>query len=43
VGIMSDVIRGKKSGLSPAILAGYVVHGAFAVLALWLVFKALAA
>lgn len=40
---MSDVIRGKKSGFNPLILGGYVVHGAFAVLALWLVFKALGA
>ena len=38
---MSDVIRGKKSGLAPSILAGYVVHGSFAVLALWLAMKAL--
>jgi hypothetical protein len=43
VSLMSDVIRGKKSGLSPMILAGYAVHGVFAVLALWLVFKALGA
>jgi hypothetical protein len=40
---MSDVIRGKKSGLSPLILGGYLVHGASAVLALWLAFKALGA
>jgi hypothetical protein len=40
---MSDVIRGKQSGLSLKILPGYVFHGAFAVLALWLVFKALGA
>jgi hypothetical protein len=40
---MSDVIRGKKSGISPLILGGYAVHGVFAVAALWLVFKALGA
>ena len=40
---MSDVIRGKQSGLSPMIVLGYTVHGAFAVLALWLVFKAMGA
>jgi hypothetical protein len=40
---MSDVIRGKKSGFSPLIVLGYGVHGAFAVLALWLVFKAVGA
>ena len=41
--LMSDVIRGKRSGFSIPILSGYVVHGVFAVLALWLVFKALGA
>jgi hypothetical protein len=40
---MADVFRGKTSGRSPAVLAGYAVHGAFAVLALWLVFKAMGA
>jgi hypothetical protein len=40
---MSDVIRGKRSGLNPLILSGYLIHGVFAVLALWLVFKALGA
>ena len=41
--IMSDVFRGKASGLSPMILAGYAVHGGFAVLSLFLLFKALGA
>jgi hypothetical protein len=40
---MSDVFRGKSSGSSPMILAGYAVHGGFAVLALFLLFKALGA
>jgi hypothetical protein len=40
---MSDVIRGKQSGINLQILPGYVFHGAFAVLALWFVFKALGA
>jgi hypothetical protein len=40
---MADVFRGKTSGLSPKLIPGYLLHGAFAVLALWLAFKALAA
>lgn len=38
---MADVFRGKTSGLNPALLPGYAFHGATAVLALWLVTKAL--
>ena len=40
---MADVFRGKTSGLSPKLIPGYLLHGVFAVLALWLVFKALGA
>jgi hypothetical protein len=40
---MADVFRGKTSGLSPKLIPGYLLHGAFSVLALWLVFKALGA
>ena len=40
---MADVFRGKTSGMSPKLIPGYLLHGAFAVLALWLVFKALGA
>ena len=40
---MSDVFRGKVSGLSPKLLPGYLFHGFFAVLALWLAVKALGA
>lgn len=38
---MADVFRGNVSGLSPKLLPGYLFHGGFAVLALWLLFKAL--
>jgi hypothetical protein len=38
---MADVIRGKTPGLSVAALGGYGVHGVTAVLALWLLMKAL--
>jgi hypothetical protein len=41
--IMADVFRGRSSGLSLKLLPGYVVHGLFAVLALWLALKALGA
>ncbi len=40
---MADVFRGKASGLSPKVLPGYAIHGVTAVLALWLVTKALGA
>jgi hypothetical protein len=39
--IMADVFRGKVSGLSPKLLPGYLFHGLFAVLAVWMVLKAL--
>jgi hypothetical protein len=37
---MADVFRGKVSGRSPSLLPGYAFHGVTAVLALWLVMKA---
>jgi len=40
---MADVFRGKYSGLSLKLLPAYMFHGVFAVLALWLVLKALGA
>jgi hypothetical protein len=40
--MMADVFR-KSSGLSLKVLPGYLFHGVFAVLALWLVLKALGA
>jgi hypothetical protein len=40
---MADVFRGKYSGLSLKLLPGYLFHGVFAALALWLVLKALGA
>ena len=41
--LMADVFRGNSSGFSLKTLPGYVFHGAFAVLALWLAMKALGA
>jgi hypothetical protein len=41
--MMSDVFRGRTSGLSLKLLPGYIFHGVFAVLALFLVLKALGA
>jgi len=38
---MADVIRGKTPGLSGAAFAGYALHGVTAILALWLLMKAL--
>jgi hypothetical protein len=38
---MADVIRRKTSGLSGAALGGYALHGVTAVLALWMLMKAL--
>jgi hypothetical protein len=38
---MADVIRGKTPGLSGAALGGYALHGVTAVLALWMLMKAL--
>jgi hypothetical protein len=35
------VIRGKTPGLSGAALGGYALHGVTAVLALWMLMKAL--
>ncbi len=40
---MTDVFRGKYGGLARNALFGYLLHGATAVGALWLVFKALGA
>lgn len=40
---MSDVVRGKSSVFSLKWMPWYAFHGATAVLALWLVGKALAA
>jgi hypothetical protein len=40
---MAGVIRGKTPGLGVSALFGYAVHGATAILALWLVMKALGA
>jgi hypothetical protein len=40
---MADVLRGKTSGFSAKLLPGYLFHGVFAVLALWLVMKGLGA
>jgi hypothetical protein len=40
---MAGVIRGKNSGFSPAVLGGYLFHGVTAVLALWLLSKAIGA
>jgi hypothetical protein len=40
---MSDVFRGRQSGFSLKMLPGYIFHGAFALLALWLVMKAVGA
>ena len=40
---MADVFRGKSSGLSLKILPGYLFHGVYAVLALWMVMIALGA
>jgi hypothetical protein len=38
---MADVFRGKKSGFSTSALGGYALHGATAILALWLAIKAM--
>ena len=40
---MADVFRTKGSGVSPKMWPGYLFHGLFAVLALWMVMKALGA
>jgi hypothetical protein len=40
---MADVLRGKTSWFSLKSLPGYLFHGVFAVLALWLLIKALGA
>jgi len=40
---MADVFRTKVSGLSPKMWPGYLFHGLFAVLALWMVMKAIGA
>jgi hypothetical protein len=37
------VFRGKYSALSPRVFPIYFVHGGLAVLAVWLVFKAMGA
>ncbi len=38
---MAEVVRGKTSNVKA--IPGYLFHGAFAILALWLVMKALGA
>jgi hypothetical protein len=38
---MADVFRGKVSGVSPKLIPGYLFHGLFAVLALWLAIQGL--
>jgi hypothetical protein len=38
---MAGVIRGKDSGVSPAVLGGYLFHGVTAILSVWLLAKAL--
>jgi hypothetical protein len=38
---MAGVLRGKTPAFSGAALGGYALHGATAVLALWLLTKAL--
>jgi len=40
---MADVFRGKNSGLSSTALGGYAFHGVTAVLALWMLMKAIGA
>jgi len=40
---MADVFRTKVSGLSLKMWPGYLFHGLFAVLALWLAMKAIGA
>jgi hypothetical protein len=40
---MAEVFRTKVSGVSPKMWPGYLFHGLFAVLALWLVIKAVGA
>ena len=40
--MMADVLR-KSSGFSLKLLPGYLFHGLFAVLALWLFLKAVGA
>jgi hypothetical protein len=40
---MADVFRTKVSALSPKMWPGYLFHGIFALLALWLVMKAVGA
>jgi len=39
--VMAEVLRGKQSGLSRSSLGGYALHGVTAVLALWMLLKAL--
>jgi hypothetical protein len=41
--MLADVLRGKTSGLSLKMLPGYLFHGVFAVLALWMLIRALQA
>jgi hypothetical protein len=41
--ILADVFRGKSSALASKNFPGYAIHGATAVLALWMVTKALGA
>jgi hypothetical protein len=40
---MADVLRGKSSWRSGKIMGGYMFHAVFAVLALWMLMKAVAA
>jgi len=41
--VLADVFRAKYGGLSKAAIGGYTFHGLTAILALWLVIKALGA
>jgi hypothetical protein len=40
---MAEVFRTKISGVSPKMWPGYLFHGLFAVLALWMVMQAVGA
>jgi len=40
---MAEVFRGKVSGVSPKMWPAYAFHGVFAVLAVWMVMKAIGA
>ena len=40
--VMAGVFRKKDKAWSPGTIVGYLVHGTFAVLALWMFMKAVA-